>query len=1055
MPRFYFLLFTLGFLLSGLNAQAQYPDDQNLFGKNRLQYRQFEWSYMLTDHFEVYYFSPHKRLATQAGRIAEANFSTLTGSIGFSPYARLKIFVYPNNQALLQSNRGVGAQDFQAGGQTNFTGNVVELAYTGREETFEIALKEEIVRAYLFEMMYGGNFKDILQSTYLLSLPDWFLDGASGYIAAGWNDEMADYVRSRLYGAGFPEPERLRGEEAKLVGMSVWNYIRNEYGKPAVSNILNLTRIVRSERTAIRNTLGISYEEFLSRWQRYYRSQLVKIQESHIHFPKDSVAWGNPKKQHILELIASPKGKQLAWVQNQKGHSLLRIKNLETQKTETLFKAGYRVFNQQHIKSLPLLFWKTESEIVMLYTKNNTFFLQELNIETKKSTSVNELAGFTHIVHLAQGRSEGEVLLVGRKLGDRFLRAYAGGGSRFSALTPDEYDVTEAIAAPDKSVYFTSSQFTSEAQSRLGNALNLFRLSGGKSEVITSQIADIQGISFFNDTTILFTSNLTGVRQLYAHNTNTRTHMQVSNWINDIQDYAWCADRLAVVARQAGTLQVLLFSGWQPTKNRFTPKTPRREIADLIRLRGKKKMTVRPVIKKDRIDTLEKVQPDMKDSIPESSSYDFDNFEVKKRKRLLKNFDYYAQQNADTLSGVRFSGARNYESRFSFERSIISFAFDPIRDFGLLFEVGMTDALEHHKFSAGLFNLGLFNIQNGVLFAEYQYLRNRLDYSLRLDRRSYTFFPNFYLQKYTFNRLQGSVSYPLNVTTRFVASPSVLLTTFGVTSDIDPAIQSFASENVLYSGLELSAIHDHSVILGPNIRSGARVNASLEFNYSPTNNREHFGRFVLDARYYKPITRGLHFAGRISYGHSFGGAPKIFRLGGVDNWINRDDIETNADPYFLDENDPESYKNNLSDFLFLRYATPLRGFSYNKLYGSNFMLMNAEVRVPLLDFLHASSVRSRFVQNFQFVAFTDVGSAWTGISPFNRQNALNTVEIGGNPGNPFYAKVSNFKDPFLVGYGFGLRSRILSYFAKLDIAWGLEDGTQGPVTYHLSIGYDF
>jgi len=85
-------------------------------------------------------------------------------------------------------------------------------------------------------------------------------------------------------------------------------------------------------------------------------------------------------------------------------------------------------------------------------------------------------------------------------------------------------------------------------------------------------------------------------------------------------------------------------------------------------------------------------------------------------------------------------------------------------------------------------------------------------------------------------------------------------------------------------------------------------------------------------------------------------------------------------------------------------------------------------------------------------AFTDVGSSWTGLSPFNRENALNTsvVESGA-----FRAEVSNFTNPFLIGYGVGARSMLLGYYTKFDVGWGLEDGVVGEPRFYLTLGYDF
>ncbi|NJO01535.1 MAG: hypothetical protein HC880_07465 [Bacteroidia bacterium] len=62
----------------------------------------------------------------------------------------------------------------------------------------------------------------------------------------------------------------MTGDEAVLVGQSIWNYIAEEYGVANISNILNLARIIRNERNAIGSSLSIRYKTFLKRWENYY-----------------------------------------------------------------------------------------------------------------------------------------------------------------------------------------------------------------------------------------------------------------------------------------------------------------------------------------------------------------------------------------------------------------------------------------------------------------------------------------------------------------------------------------------------------------------------------------------------------------------------------------------------------------------------------------------------------------------------------------------------------------------------------------------------------------
>ena len=58
-------------------------------------------------------------------------------------------------------------------------------------------------------------------------------------------------------------------------------------------------------------------------------------------------------------------------------------------------------------------------------------------------------------------------------------------------------------------------------------------------------------------------------------------------------------------------------------------------------------------------------------------------------------------------------------------------------------------------------------------------------------------------------------------------------------------------------------------------------------------------------------------------------------------------------------------------------------------------------------------------------------------------------------GNSFSATVTNFRNPFLVGYGVGARTTLLGFYGKVDVAWGQEDYvTKGP-KFYFTLGYDF
>ena len=178
---------------------------------------------------------------------------------------------------------------------------------------------------------------------------------------------------------------------------------------------------------------------------------------------------------------------------------------------------------------------------------------------------------------------------------------------------------------------------------------------------------------------------------------------------------------------------------------------------------------------------------------------------------------------------------------------------------------------------------------------------------------------------------------------------------------------------------------------------------------------------------------------RFAASTSIGERKLIYYMGGEDNWLfPAFNVST---PIAFDQH-----------YAFQTLATNMRGFVQNIRNGNSFALVNAEIRLPVIRYFYDRPIRSDFLNNFQMVAFADAGTAWTGISPWSEENQLFINYINSNP---MFIKVQLVKDPIVEGFGGGLRSRILGYFLRADLAWGIEDGRVRKPVFYLSLSLDF
>ena len=140
------------------------------------------------------------------------------------------------------------------------------------------------------------------------------------------------------------------------------------------------------------------------------------------------------------------------------------------------------------------------------------------------------------------------------------------------------------------------------------------------------------------------------------------------------------------------------------------------------------------------------------------------------------------------------------------------------------------------------------------------------------------------------------------------------------------------------------------------------------------------------------------------------------------------------------------------NYTYQTIASNMRGFTQNIRNGNSFTLINSEFRFPLFRYFYNRPLRSQVLNNFQIVAFGDIGTAWEGWNPFSENNSLFTSTI---EQKPITVIVKRQKNPIVGGFGPGLRTTLFGYFIRLDYAWGVEDGKIGKPIFYFSLSLDF
>ena len=379
---------------------------------------------------------------------------------------------------------------------------------------------------------------------------------------------------------------------------------------------------------------------------------------------------------------------------------------------------------------------------------------------------------------------------------------------------------------------------------------------------------------------------------------------------------------------------------------------------------------------------------------------------------------------------------------------------------GILGLLNINDLFEDYTLRVGARIPVTFN--GAEFFAMFDNESKRLDKRFSLYRSQFSRTQNVesggttFAQDYNLisNLAQVQLRYPLDIYQSFRATFTGRIdNTVYEATELRSLFLTNTSEQRL--GVKLEYVFDNTTDIGINIKHGTRMKATAEVL-----NRFAIGAIDstyfepslglvsvlgVDARHYQKLDKHSILAARFAAYSSFGSNKILYFLGGASNW-----------PLFPSDN---SFNRNIpipssDEFVYQGVATNLRGFKSNIRNGNSYALANLELRVPITKYITRRPINNNFVRNLQLVGFFDAGSAWEGLTPFREDNPLNTTVVQQQNGQ-VKVTVNYFRNPIVMGYGFGVRTMLLGYFVRLDYAWGVETGVIQEPRAYFSIGTDF
>jgi dipeptidyl aminopeptidase/acylaminoacyl peptidase len=1006
------------------NAQEPY------FGKNKVQYETFDWYFIRTGNFDIYFYQDEYHLAKFAADVLEDAYVKVREELRYDLRGRVPVIIYNSHSDFQQTNVIPYLIEEGVGGFTEVFKNRIVVPFTGSYEDYRHVLHHELTHAVTFDMLYGNMAGSLLSQQYLFQLPLWFAEGYAEYSSRGGWDIQADMILRDATVNGYLAPLDLAG--GYLVykeGQSAIGYIVNKYGEEKLSEILEKGKTSLSMDKALKSAIGLDTKGLSEEWAKYLRKEYWPEIASRSE-PKDfakQLTDHTKDGSYMNERPAfSPQGDRLAIFSDRSDYTeVYIISAIDGKVIERLVK-GERSGDLESLHSyVSGLSWSPDGRSLAFVSKSKGKDVLSLIDVRKKKIYKRLRFNLDAMRSPSWSPDTGKIVFVGIENGKTDIYSCDLETEQARRLTDDYYDDEDPSFSPDgKFIAFSSdrpiSSFEDSASHEYGHYnLHLYDLESHQTTPLTENQGNNASPTWSPDgRKLCFVSDRNGTYNLYVLDLDSSVTFPISNVLSGCFSPSWSKDgeKIAFSAFQKGGWNIFLLKEIKPVspEGGALAKTPY-----LLALEAD---TIS--IESDTAESEGLSFAEEEETVEEKP--DFTSYVFKAGQSELDSLDDVLEEKAvekkDTLSTKLPSGEyakKKYKLKFSPDLVSGGLSYDTYYGLSGQSFISISDMFGNHTFLLATDLVNTIDQSNFQLF--YLYMPKRINYGAGILHTKYYYIDSY--DRLFSDRVYGALGYMSIPFSKFTRA-DVDLTQISVDRVYyDPPYDDRSVKVLLAS---LSLINDTVIWGHTGPVNGSRSLFSYEYAPYVTPRYLSYGAAIVDYRKYWHFKKRYSFTFRSTGGFSHGEDKKKFYLGGISNWIG---------PSLGSE---EIY--GINDLYFGNVITPLRGYKYFDVEGSKFFLTNIEFRYPFVEHLVMKFPLPFSIHYVNGALFYDMGAAWDENSKFKG----GTSEGG-----------SRLKD-IKAGFGFGARANLGFFVLRYDAAWSTDFDSVSPKPRHyLSLGAEF
>jgi hypothetical protein len=918
-------------LLSAGITQAQFVD----FGRNKVQYSDFKWNTLTTEHFNIYYYEGTKELAEQGAFFAEESYTLLQQKFKHSLNGRVPLIFYSSPLHFKQTNTTQGFIPDGVGGFFEFIKGRVVIPFEGSLGQFKHVIRHELVHVFMMSKLISEQ--KLHGQTGEKNIPLWFTEGLAEFWSSEWDTQsdmaLKDAVLNK-YIVGLDNWEKLYGSYLMYkMGQKALEFTAEKYGEEKILQLMENFYIDDNFSEVMKITIGKDYEQFDKEFLPYLRNLYFSDSAEADNPSEASIDLYSKGFAHKPVHVKIDGRDKVYYIGNEYGYTSIFGLDLDDEdRSPDLLVEGETSdeFEQFHFFRTGMDA-STDGRLAFVTQKGETDAIHVYDLKRDEKIADYSFKDIVNIGSPAWSPDGKKLLFPAREFtGESDLFIVDLESQNLTRLTNDFYDDRDPDFSPDGNYVVFSSDRTSYGHNNRYN-LFLYDLRTGEISYLTNGDRVDYSPQFSPDgTKIVFTSNAIGVSN--ASDSNATGTGAQNIWMIDLTDNITQNGTQGDVADTENIYGDLTGVQMRRITNFTTAAYDPRWIGS---------------------DTI--IFSSFEDRNIAIRMIDSVNMRADNSTAVI-DIDYSDRgQNwvSGRIEGIPDKNNKVYEKDFDLDFATTSVTSDPVFGTNAGGIISLSDMLGNEKYFFLLFNNSdddsefwkSFNVAISKVSLE-----RRLNYAYGIYHLSGKRYDLSEADYSYYERIFGgyaSFSYPLSQFRRLEASVS-LAQSF---KDID--ITDRERSTLLTN--RLSYVKDNALwgMTGPV--DGERLNLTLGYTTDIENSNVNYYSLLFDYRKYLRLSQSLTLATRGQFFMNEGKNPRRFFMGGT--WS-------------------------------------MRGWARNTFKGTKMWLTNAELRFPILN-LYDKDLPLGFnyiIPGIRGALFFDAGNAWD-----NSDNYVETRgSIGGS-----------------------------------------------------------